>query len=193
MQRDALKGRREDSSPVRISMNGVEEMKTKVSFISGSGKSDINREFADQLLAKVKYIPGIADLRIQQAFNLPRIQIDVDRTRTTQVGFTQRDVANNMLVSLSGSFQTSPSFWLDPENGVSYNIAAQTPQYALNSLQDIENIPVTNASGAPPQILGNLASSGQTIVMVTHDRSLAERARRIVHMDDGQISRDSAA
>jgi multidrug efflux pump subunit AcrB len=129
-----------------------------------------NREFADQLLAKVKYIPGIADLRIQQAFNLPRIQIDVDRTRTTQVGFTQRDVANNMLVSLSGSFQTSPSFWLDPENGVSYNIAAQTPQYALNSLQDIENIPVTNASGAPPQILGNLASiyRGSSMAVVSH-------------------------
>jgi multidrug efflux pump subunit AcrB len=74
------------------------------------------------------------------------------------VGFTPRDVANNLLVSLSGSFQTAPTFWLDPKTGVSYSITTQTPQYRVDSLQDLENIPVTNSTGARPQILSNLAS-----------------------------------
>ena len=102
------------------------------------------------LLQKLKYIPGAVDLRIQEPFNLPRLQVDIDRTRTAQVGFTPRDVASDMLVSLSGSFQTAPTFWLDPQTGVSYSIATQTPQYRVDSLQDLENIPITNSSGAPP-------------------------------------------
>jgi multidrug efflux pump subunit AcrB len=129
-----------------------------------------NREYADHLLAKVRRISGATDLRIQQAFNLPRIQIDVDRTRAQQVGLTDHDVASSMLISLSGSFQTSPTFWLDPQNGVSYNIAAQTPQYDIDSLQDLSNIPITGADGTPPQILGNLASiyRGSTMAVVSH-------------------------
>jgi multidrug efflux pump subunit AcrB len=119
---------------------------------------EANRRFADRLLAKLKYIPGATDLRIQQAFDLPELYINIDRTRTAQVGFAQRDVANDVLISLSGSFQTSPTFWVDPKTGVSYSISTQTPQYRVDSLQDLENIPVASASGAPPQILGNLAS-----------------------------------
>jgi multidrug efflux pump subunit AcrB len=129
-----------------------------------------NRRYAEGLLQKLKYIPGAVDLRIQEPFNLPRLQVDIDRTRTAQVGFTPRDVASEMLVSLSGSFQTAPTFWLDPRTGVSYSIATQTPQYRVDSLQDLQNIPVSNSSGAPPQILGNLAtiSRGASMAAVSH-------------------------
>jgi multidrug efflux pump subunit AcrB len=130
-----------------------------------------NRLFADRLIRKLRYIPGAVDLRVQEPFNLPRLQVDIDRTRTAQVGFSPRDVTNDLLVSLSGSFQTSPTFWMDPKTGVSYSIAAQTPQYRADSLQDIQNIPVSNAnSTAPPQILGNLAtiSRGVSMAAVSH-------------------------
>jgi multidrug efflux pump subunit AcrB len=119
---------------------------------------EANRRFADVLLQKVRYVPGTVDLRIQQAFDQPKLHINVDRTKAGQIGFTERDVATNLLISLSGSFQTTPTFWLNPKNGVSYPIATQTPQYRLDSLQEIQNIPVTGGSGAPSQILGSLAS-----------------------------------
>ena len=121
---------------------------------------EANHEFADNLMSAVEHsVTGIADLRIQQPFNQPKMHIDVDRTKALQAGFTQRDVAGNLLVSLSGSFQTSPSFWLDPKIGVSYTVATQAPQYDFESLQDLQNIPV-NGGGtrAPWQMLGNLGT-----------------------------------
>jgi multidrug efflux pump subunit AcrB len=129
-----------------------------------------NRLFADVLMRKLKYIPGAVDLRIQEPFNLPRLQVDIDRTRTAQVGFTTSNVATDLLVSLSGSFQTSPTFWLDPRTGVSYSIATQTPQYRVDSLQDLQNIPISDSKGDPPQILGNLASisRGASMAAVSH-------------------------
>lgn len=117
-----------------------------------------NRAFADQLLQKLKYVPGLADLRVQQVFNYPDIHVDIDRTEASQIGLTQHDVASDVLISLSGSFQTTPTFYLDPRNAVSYPIATQTPQYRIESLQDLENIPLTPSNGSPPQILGNLAA-----------------------------------
>jgi multidrug efflux pump subunit AcrB len=114
--------------------------------------------YAEKLLAQIRHIPGTTDLRIQQPFNSPKLTVAVDRTKSQQVGYSQRDVAGNLLVTLSGSFQTTPSYWLNPKNGVSYNIAVQSPQYGLQSLQDLQNIPVTGTAGAPSQILGNLAS-----------------------------------
>ncbi|HEV2619249.1 MAG TPA: efflux RND transporter permease subunit, partial [Acidobacteriaceae bacterium] len=126
--------------------------------LTGS-KVEQNREIAEQLMQQIARIPGTTDLRIQQPFNLPKWTINVDRTRAQEVGFSQRDVATDLLTSLSGSFQTSPSFYLNPQNHVSYNIAVQTPQYDVKSLQDLENFPVASAaSNHPPQILGNLAS-----------------------------------
>src|SRR5713226_2409967 len=116
-----------------------------------------NRQFADTLLEKVKYVSGTTDLRIQQTFDQPKFHIDVDRTKAQEIGFTQREVANNLLITLSGSFQTAPTFWLNPKNSVSYQIATQTPQYRVQSLQDLENIPVTGAGTAPPSILASLA------------------------------------
>jgi CzcA family heavy metal efflux pump len=133
-----------------------------------------NREFAERLMDRLKFIPGTVDLRIQQPLNYPKLQIDVDRTKANQVGFTQRDVAQNLLISLSGSFQTSPAFWLDTNTGVSYSIITQTPQYGISKPQDLENIPVANlataANGAAPQILGGLASitRGAEMAVVSH-------------------------
>jgi multidrug efflux pump subunit AcrB len=129
-----------------------------------------NRRFAEELMRKLKYIPGAVDLRIQEPFNLPRLQVDIDRTRTAQVGFTTSNVASDLLLSLSGSFQTSPTFWLDPRTGVSYSITTQTPQYRVDTLQDLKNIPIANNSGAAPQILGNLASisRGASLAAVSH-------------------------
>jgi multidrug efflux pump subunit AcrB len=147
-----------------------------------------NHEFAEKLMQEIKYVPGTADLRIQQPFNLPRLFVDVDRSRAQDIGLTQRDVAGSLLVALSGSFQTSPTFWLNPKNGVSYNIAAQTPQYSLDSLGDLQSVPITSSAppnpsanfsmltsaaqmgGQPIQILGNLASftRGEELATVTH-------------------------
>ncbi len=130
---------------------------------------DANRAFADQLFNQLKFVPGTVDLRIQQVFDQPKLHIDVDRTKAQQVGFSQFNVAQNLLISLSGSYQTQPTYWLDPKTGVSYNIDAQTPQYRSDSLQDLENISIsgTNPSSA---ILANVArfSRGAEMGLVSH-------------------------
>jgi len=123
-----------------------------------------NRIFADKLLQQIKVIPGTSDLRVQQTFDQPKLHILVDRTKAGEVGFTQRDMAQNLLISLSGSFQTAPTYWLNPKNGVSYSIATQTPQYRIQSLQDLENIPVTNGT-AHPEIFASLASINRGVGM----------------------------
>ncbi|MBV8199965.1 MAG: efflux RND transporter permease subunit, partial [Acidobacteria bacterium] len=117
-----------------------------------------NRQYARRMLAQVRKIPGATDLRIHQPFDEPKLEVNVDRTRAQQVGYSQRDVAGNLLVALSGSFQTSPGFWLNPQTGVSYSVAVQSPEYRINSLQDLLNVPVTGSAGATPQILGNVAT-----------------------------------
>src|ERR1700731_187638 len=117
-----------------------------------------NRRYADKLLNQIKYIPGTTDLRIQQAFNAPKLQVDIDRTKSQQAGYTARDVASNLLVALSGSFQTAPTFWLNPKNGVSYNIATQTPQYQTDTLQGLGNLPITSSTGTTPPQINSLAS-----------------------------------
>jgi len=127
-----------------------------------------NRELADKLLAQVRRIPGAVDVRVQQPFNEPYLHVNVDRTKAQEVGYTEQNVANNLLISLSGSFQTTPEFWLDPKNGVEYTIATQTPQYRIQSLQDLENVPVTAAgSNARPQILAGVASIVRGVGMAT--------------------------
>ncbi len=129
-----------------------------------------NRQYANQLFNKIKYIPGMTDLRVQQPFNAPKLQVDIDRIKAQQAGYTARDVATNLLVSLSGSFQTSPTFWLNPKTGVSYSVATQTPQYETDTLQGLGNLPISNSRGAPPQILNNLATihPGQEQATVSH-------------------------
>jgi CzcA family heavy metal efflux pump len=114
---------------------------------------------AEHMMEQISHIPGTTDLRIQQPFNLQSWTVNVDRTRAQQVGYSQHDVANDVLTSLSGSFQTSPTFFLNPQNHVSYNIAVQTPQYDVQNLQQLQNFPIANsASAQQPQILGNIAT-----------------------------------
>src|ERR1700730_14652924 len=116
-----------------------------------------NYEIAQRLANKMTHIPGAVDVHVQQAFDAPTLYLDLDRTRSQYVGMQARDVAQNLLVSLSSSFQTAPNFWLDPRNGVSYNVAVQTPQYRVDTFQALQNTPITGAGvGVTPQILGNL-------------------------------------
>jgi multidrug efflux pump subunit AcrB len=120
-----------------------------------------NRAYAAALLQKLREIPGAVDLHIQQDFDYPQINVDVDRSKAELVGLTQQNVAGNMLVSLSGSFQTQPSFWIDPKTGTQYTVATQTPQYRLDSLNDLATTPITSGNGGvngPPQLLANLAT-----------------------------------
>jgi len=134
-----------------------------------------NRIYADQLLAKIRYVSGATDLRIQQPFDEPYLRMRVERTKAEQLGFTAHDIATNLLVSLSGSFQTSPSFWLDPKNHVSYQIATQTPQYRADTLQGLENVPITGTDpNAPPSLMASLVSTERgTGMAVVSDYNVA--------------------
>jgi multidrug efflux pump subunit AcrB len=145
-----------------------------------------NRALAERMLNDVRYIPGAADARIQQPFDLPNMRVNVDRTRAQSIGLSQKDVANSLLVALSGSFQTAPNFYLDPKNGVSYSIATQTPQYGVDSLAALQSLPITGSSGTqmangsattgapgtqqPVEVLGNLAeiTPGAELGTVSH-------------------------
>jgi multidrug efflux pump subunit AcrB len=119
-----------------------------------------NFAIGQKLAAEMRHIPGAVDVHVQQAFDEPTLHLDVDRTRAQSVGLQARDVAQNLLISLSSSFQTAPSFWLDPRNGINYNIAVQTPQYRVDSYQALQNTPVTGSSpDSRPQILANLVST----------------------------------
>ncbi|HEY1946027.1 MAG TPA: efflux RND transporter permease subunit [Bryobacteraceae bacterium] len=118
---------------------------------------EANRVLASKLLEEIGYVPGITDLRVQQPFNQPKLFINLDRTKAQTVGYSALNVAGNVLVSLSGSFQTTPTFWLNPRNGVSYNVSTQTPQPEVSSLQDLKNIPLT-VGGGSQQILAGLAN-----------------------------------
>jgi multidrug efflux pump subunit AcrB len=132
-----------------------------------------NRAFAEQMLNRVKYVPGAADMRIQQPFDNPRLFVDVDRTKAQQVGLQQRDVAQSLLVATSGSFQTAPTFWLNPRTGVSYSIAVQSPQYNLDTLQDLKNIPLTPGSGGGA---GSNASVNAAVSIGAGSRTLPANA-----------------
>ena len=134
------------------------------------GNQKANYAYATDLLKRIRLVPGIADLRIQQVFNYPQINVEVDRTLASEVGLTQRDVANSLLVTLSGSAQVHPNFWLNPENGVSYPIVAQMPQYRVNSMSDLINIPVASEASDKLQYLGGLAhiTPGPSPGVVSH-------------------------
>jgi len=144
-----------------------------------------NRIVAAKLLDRIRRVPGAVDLRIQQPFDAPRFFVDVDRTRSQQVGYTQRDVAGNLLVALSGSSQTAPTYWLDPANGVSYTVAVQSPQYRIASLADLQAVPVTGTRGTPPQILANLASISRGAQLATVSHYNAQPALDVYGAVDG--------
>ena len=115
-----------------------------------------NYTIGQQIANRLRLIPGAADVHVQQMMSLPTLYLDMDRTRINQVGLTAQNVAQSVLISLSGSFQTAPNFWLNPKNGVSYPIAIQVPQYHMTSLQDLMNTPVTSANSHGEQVLSNL-------------------------------------
>jgi CzcA family heavy metal efflux pump len=122
-----------------------------------------NRQYADKLLERMRSVPGAVDLRIHQVFDHPQLNVDVDRSRAALLGVTERDVASNLLTSLSGSFQTTPSFWIDPKTGSQYNITAQTPQYRLATLSDLKTTPLSASAGSTPQLLANLATFRRSV------------------------------
>ena len=121
---------------------------------AGGIDTDANRVVANNLLQKFRDIPGAVDLRVQQAYDYPTLNVDVDRTKARQLGLTQQNVASNILVSLSGSFQTTPSFWTDPKTGTEYSVVAQSPQSQLESINSLATIPITNGGGSPSDDAG---------------------------------------
>jgi multidrug efflux pump subunit AcrB len=130
-----------------------------------------NQKYADSLIDQVRYVPGIADARIQQPFDQPYLHFSVDRTKAQQVGYNAQAIAQNVLISLGGSFQTSPTYWLDPKNRVSYQISTQTPQYRVDTLQQLANMPITGPTpDAPPSLLASFASveRGTGMAVVSH-------------------------
>ncbi len=154
-----------------------------------------NRNFANALLAQVRTVPGIADPRIQQPSDEPYLHFVLDRTKAQEIGYTGSDVAQNVLVSLGGSFQTSPTFWVDPKNRVSYEIATQTPQYRVDTLQDLENVPITSISPTSAfSILASVAAkqrgTGPAVVSHYDIQPVLDIFGAIQGRDLGGVSRD---
>jgi len=156
---------------------------------------DANFDYAGKLLKQIRRIPGVADARIQQSRKSPVFNINVDRTRAQDVGVTTRDVTNSLVVSLAGSSQVAPTFWLNPANGVSYAIVMQAPQYNLDSLAALANLPINgaNASG-PPQVLGGLAQFSRTAknaVVSQYDvQSMIQINATVQDRDLGAVAKD---
>ncbi len=159
-----------------------------------------NRKVVDSMLEKLRQVPGLVDLRIQQPNDYPVFDISVDRTKSAQGGFTERDVGSSILNILGGSTQLTPEFYLNPKNGTTYNIVAQTPQYLIESLSDLRNIPISSPNAKQPEILADVATihRGQELQVVTHynirptldiygnvqDRDLGAVARNIKRIAD---------
>ncbi|TCG07458.1 RND transporter [Paraburkholderia steynii] len=170
-----------------------------------------NYTYADRLLRAVRDVPGVVDARIAQSHGNPTFNVDVDRTRAQLLGITERDVTNSMVVNLAGSSQVAPTYWLNNANGVSYPIVMQTPQYSLDSLAALQNLPITASGGGTAQILGGLATVGRTtsnevvsqyniqpmveIFATTQDRDLGAVSadiQRIVHQNASSLPKGSS-
>jgi len=159
------------------------------------GPSPKNRDVANQLLASLRHVPGLVDLRLQQVFNQPELHIVTDRARAQQLGISQRDIANNLLLTLSGSGQIAPTFWLNYESGLQYPLVTQAPQYRMTSLQDLQNLPV--ATAGQPQILGGLATItrgfGPAIVSHYDNQPIIDIFGATQDRDLGAINKDIRA
>jgi multidrug efflux pump subunit AcrB len=165
-------------------------------------------KIAKELYGDLIHVPGLVDVRIQQAQNLPQINVNVDRTRASIVDLTTNDVASNLLTALAGSSQVNPTFWVDPKTGISYTLATQAPQYRLDTLQELKNLPITSTTGAvpassstagtnpgaPSQILSNLASFGRSFgpAVVSHysTRPLIDIYGSVDRTDLGSVATD---
>ncbi|HEV2274834.1 MAG TPA: efflux RND transporter permease subunit [Acidobacteriaceae bacterium] len=153
-----------------------------------------SHRIAVHMLTQLRAVPGLTDLRVQQPFDYPTLNVDVDRTKAGQGGYTERDISNSVLNTLSGSFQTTPMFFLNWKNNVNYYMVAQTPQYRIQSLQDLQNIPLSASNKQSPEILGDVASIGRSEEMAV---SSEYNLRRVVDIygsvedrDLGSASRD---
>jgi len=172
---------------------------------------DANFDYANSLLKVIRRIPGVADARIQQSRRSPVFDVNVNRTRAGEVGITARDVTNSLVVNLAGSSQVAPTFWLNPANGISYSIVMQTPQYRLDSLSALANLPINGVNPGPSQVLGGLATFDRNaanavvsqydiapmiqINATTQDRDLGAVAadiRRVIAETAGQVPKGSS-
>ncbi|HVX66444.1 MAG TPA: efflux RND transporter permease subunit [Bryobacteraceae bacterium] len=169
-----------------------------------------NYELAREIKAQIERIPGAVDVHMHQVVNGPELRVQVDRTRAEQMGLTQRDVANSLLISLSSSGQVSPSFWLNPRNSVSYNLAVQTPQARMNSIEALGNTPISATGAAAPQLLTNVATIERRTAMsvINHNNvqpvfdvyanvqnsdlgAVASEVNKIVERSRGKLARGS--
>jgi len=129
---------------------------------------DQTQAFALRLLRQIRMINGLVDARMQQSSAFPQLNVDTDRSRIAQVGLTQQDVTNAVATSLAGTSTTAPAFFLNSKNGVSYNMTAQTPEYQMDSLEALQNLPVTNSASGASQVLGGVAhfsrSAGNSVI-----------------------------
>jgi multidrug efflux pump subunit AcrB len=159
------------------------------------GPSPRNHDVANELLASLRHVPGLVDLRVQQLFNQPELRVATDRSRAQQLGISQHDIANDLLLTLSGSGQIAPAFWLNYDTGSEYPLVTQAPQYRMTSLQDLQNLPVT--SSGQPQILGGLATItrgfGSAIVSHYDTQPIIDLFAAAQDRDLGAINRDIQA
>jgi multidrug efflux pump subunit AcrB len=152
---------------------------------------DADYAYANTLLAQIRHVTGVADARIQQSSRLPTLEVNIDRTRAQLTGVTAADVTNSLVVNLAGSAQVAPTYWLNPKNGVTYPIALQTPQYKIDTLPALENLPI-NAPGAPTTVLGGIAdvhrSHGNAVVSQYDISSMVEIYATVQGRDLGAVS-----
>jgi multidrug efflux pump subunit AcrB len=151
-------------------------------------------EHANRLLARIRTIPGVVDARIQQARNAPVFAVDIDRSRAQYVGLTTRDVTNSLVVNLAGSGQVAPTYWLNPANGITYNIVMQTPQYRLDSLNSLSNLPIMAPAATSLQVLGGFADIrrdvGNAVVSQYDLQNLVQIYAAVQGRDLGAVATD---
>ncbi len=152
-----------------------------------------NRKVANDILGQLRQVPGLTDLRIQQPDDYPTLKINVDRTKASQGGYTERDIGGSIVNILSGSSQLSPMFFLNTKNGVNYSIVAQSPQYNIQSLNDLRNIPITSPGMKTPEILADVADidRGSEMAVVNHYnlRRVLDIYGNVQDRDLGAVSR----
>jgi multidrug efflux pump subunit AcrB len=153
-----------------------------------------SHEVAEKILAQLHQVPGLTDLHIQQPLDYPTLDVNVDRTKASQAGYTERDIASSVLNTLSGSFQVTPMFFVNWDNGVSYNLVAQTPQYRLQTVKDIQNIPIAESNNGNPEILADVASMQRSheMAIVSHYniRRVIDIYGAVQDRDLGSINRE---
>jgi multidrug efflux pump subunit AcrB len=153
-----------------------------------------NFEYANKMLKAIKQVPGVADARIQQSSKSPILELKMDRTRAQEMGLTARDVTNNLLVNLAGSSQVAPTFWLNPANGVSYPIVMQTPQYNMDSLQSLNNLPVSSPMGGSQQVIAGLVdinrNTAQAVISQYDIQTMVQINATTQDRDLGAVAKD---